>query len=73
MVQALLALVACIKRARPLNTTVLVKQLELHCAPMCHVFTLEDAFTLVTSLHECEPIHAAIAGCNLRLSNQREP
>jgi hypothetical protein len=58
--QALVDLMACIKRARPVTAFVLLGEVESAAVPQAHLFTLEQAYALVSHLNTCAPLHALL-------------
>jgi hypothetical protein len=51
--QAMLTLLACIKRATPASAPNLLSKIEALCVPHCHVVSLDQAHKLVSLLNEC--------------------
>lgn len=44
-------LMACIKRARPVTVGAVIKEVERRAIPLAHLFTWEQAATLITTIH----------------------
>jgi hypothetical protein len=61
--QALVDLMLCVKRARPVTAFVLIDEVENYAEPLAHLFTLEQASTLVTSINTYGSNRAAVCAC----------